>query len=405
MSVRRHLRDLEEACAVVKNIVLYRYPSFVYGRETADEIPIFGFHSVEPESFETMLRFLKENNYHTLTAEELYDLMSKRRRLRRGRSIVLTFDDGMGSVWSVGYPLLNKYGFKATVFLIPGLIKHRKRYHSNLDDVWAGQASIGEITRRDCSEEPFTTWDEIETMHESGVIDFQSHTLTHSLICISPAVVDFLNSFCISKYHQFEFTMIRGPAAEGNGQVKGKFGAPIYAAEPRMSGRLRYTGDPRLDERCIGYVEENGGEMFFGRKDWRRMLRCIVEEYRIHNSISEKYETVGERDRAIMYELAESKKVIEEHLPGKKVCHLSYPWGVGSPLSMKLSQDAGYCTNFWGKIDNRLTNKVGQDPFKIARIGEDFVFLLCGAGRSSLGKVLVQKSKRRLKEGSRYLAH
>jgi hypothetical protein len=49
-------------------------------------------------------------------------------------------------------------------------------------------------------------------------------------------------------------------------------------------------------------------------------------------------------------------------------------------------------------VDNRLKNRVGQDPYRIARIGEDFIPLLPGKETSagSLWRnVLLKKLRRR----------
>ena len=59
-------------------LLLGIYPKFVYRRVDkiqAGEIPIFTFHSVEPKYFEYQLRYLAENNYRTLKADELYNII------------------------------------------------------------------------------------------------------------------------------------------------------------------------------------------------------------------------------------------------------------------------------------------------------------------------------------------
>jgi len=58
----------------VLDLVRGRYPSFVYGSERlTGQVPVFCFHSVEPESFEATLHFLARNDYYTLTPDELVD--------------------------------------------------------------------------------------------------------------------------------------------------------------------------------------------------------------------------------------------------------------------------------------------------------------------------------------------
>jgi hypothetical protein len=52
-----------------------------------------------------------------------------------------------------------------------------------------------------------------------------------------------------------------------------------------------------------------------------------------------------------------------------------------------------------------LTNRVGIDLLKLARIGEDFFPLLPGNGRSTLMRVLSDKLTSRWKRGSPYVSH
>ncbi|MFQ5787728.1 MAG: polysaccharide deacetylase family protein, partial [Thermodesulfobacteriota bacterium] len=219
MFLKKVSKNLNQTFTVGKNIVSGEYPSFVYRNIlNENEIPVFCLHSATPGSFETMLRYLKENGYHTLSIDEFYQILINKKEKKTGRSILLTFDDGMGSVWSIAYPLLKKYGFKATVFLVPGRIKYRNKYYPNLEDVWVGTANMQEVLERDHSDQPFSTWEEVKTMHESGAFDFESHTFDHSLIFTSPEIVDFVNPAILSRYHLFEFPRIRCGEKEGQAQ-------------------------------------------------------------------------------------------------------------------------------------------------------------------------------------------
>ncbi len=71
--------------------------------------------SIDTETFEAQLKFLKENNYHVLSMPEFIDCLEKGRF--PPRSVLITIDDGYKSVYEYAYPLLKKYGFPFTVFL------------------------------------------------------------------------------------------------------------------------------------------------------------------------------------------------------------------------------------------------------------------------------------------------
>lgn len=229
-------------------------------------------------------------------------------------------------MWSIAYPLLKKYGFKATVFLVPGRIKYRNKYYPNLEDVWVGKANMQEVLERDHSDQPFATWEEVKTMHESGAFDFESHTFDHSLVFTSPEIIDFVNPVILSRYHLFEFPRIRCGEKEDQAQNLIRLGTPLYTTSSRMSDSLRYIDDSRFRRECIRYVEENGGEEFFKEEQWRRKLFRIMKNFGKNGSRG-RYETKEEQIKAITFELDKSRKLIEEHLPGKAVRHLAYPWG------------------------------------------------------------------------------
>jgi hypothetical protein len=62
---------------------------------------------------------------------------------------------------------------------------------------------------------------------------------------------------------------------------------------------------------------------------------------------------------------------------------------------MVASRESGYVTSFWGSFGRRLRNHRDDDPHALTRIGEDFFFLLDGAGRTTLKGVLWRKLMRR----------
>lgn len=97
------------------------------------EVPILMYHYVEPvppgadairrdltvspERFEAQLQALSEQGYHTITLTDLYLHLTQGRPLP-DRPIILTFDDGYRDAYTVVFPLLRKYGFVGTFFVL-----------------------------------------------------------------------------------------------------------------------------------------------------------------------------------------------------------------------------------------------------------------------------------------------
>ncbi len=115
---------------------------------------ILMYHSVEPgeatgmnippERFEQQLLQLQRHLYTPVTLSELgFDPTVN-------NPLVITFDDGFRNNYTHAYPLLKKYGFKATIFLSP---------------------QIGGIER--------LTPENIREMSDSGLIEFGGHTMNH----------------------------------------------------------------------------------------------------------------------------------------------------------------------------------------------------------------------------------
>jgi peptidoglycan/xylan/chitin deacetylase (PgdA/CDA1 family) len=107
--------------------------------------------SVTPENMDAQMGWLAENGYATITLQELLYHLTLGWPLPE-RPVVLTFDDGYRDAFENAFPILQKYGFVGTFFIIT-------------DRVTFGEPA-------------YATWDQIVEMHNAGM-DIQSHTRTH----------------------------------------------------------------------------------------------------------------------------------------------------------------------------------------------------------------------------------
>ncbi|MDA8219952.1 MAG: polysaccharide deacetylase family protein [Dehalococcoidales bacterium] len=69
--------------------------------------------SVTPADFEAQMAFLAQRGYATTLVHDLVD-----RSAWPAQTVAITFDDGYADAFEVAYPILRRYGFKATFYVI-----------------------------------------------------------------------------------------------------------------------------------------------------------------------------------------------------------------------------------------------------------------------------------------------
>jgi peptidoglycan/xylan/chitin deacetylase (PgdA/CDA1 family) len=77
--------------------------------------------SVSPELFETHLKYLADNGYHTVSLYDVYNYLATGAALP-AKPVVLTFDDGYRDSYDFAFPLLKKHGFTGTFFIVSEFI-------------------------------------------------------------------------------------------------------------------------------------------------------------------------------------------------------------------------------------------------------------------------------------------
>jgi peptidoglycan/xylan/chitin deacetylase (PgdA/CDA1 family) len=100
-------------------------------RDGFQTIPILTYHRFAQDcpsplcmpaaAFRAQMRYLKDNRYHVLTADELLAFVQHRRPLPP-RSVLITIDDGYRSVYEIAYPILREFDFSAVLFIYTELI-------------------------------------------------------------------------------------------------------------------------------------------------------------------------------------------------------------------------------------------------------------------------------------------
>jgi len=354
------------------------YPDFVAAATPVvadDDVPVFVFHSIEPEEFEAQLSFLAENRYATLDCDAFLRHLAGE-AVAPARSVLLTIDDGRVSVWRFALPLLKKYGATAAVFLIPGYLPDRQAASPTRDP-------------------ELMSWTQIQESAATGLVDFESHTLYHHRVPVGDKIVDYVNPSMRGALFDIPIEPGHEEALLRDG-IEGLYGAPVYENDSLMSGRPRFRGQPDLARACMDHVVRAGAASFFRSSRWRSELDRVVDAWSAGQGARGALEESWSLHQAMVDDLRQCRELIEERLGGHEVRHLCLPYTIGSPRAVDAAREAGYRSCFWGVLPDRRTNRPGQDPYYCPRLKADYIFRLPGRGRRPLGSILLSKIKRRL---------
>ena len=111
--------------------------------------------------FEYFCRYIADNHIPTLFLDEWYDLQNNPER-SKGNEIVMTFDDGYLDNLTVAYPILKKYGLKATIFVNPEFVSLTSGIRIKRD--------YPDLSAKDKDELGFLNWDEIKFLDSTEYI-------------------------------------------------------------------------------------------------------------------------------------------------------------------------------------------------------------------------------------------
>lgn len=102
-----------------RSIAVLMYHSIAYEKGNELRVP--------KESFRQQMKYLKDNQYTTLTLDEFYDFLINNKPVPN-KSVIITFDDGYRDNYENAYPILKEFGFNATIFVITAAINNEEDY-------------------------------------------------------------------------------------------------------------------------------------------------------------------------------------------------------------------------------------------------------------------------------------
>ena len=345
------------------------------------QVPIIAYHSIADEHqhlisylslpislFERQLQYLARTGFETVTLYDVYAYLHHGASLPR-LSIALTFDDGYLDNWVYAFPLLKKYGMRATIFVATDFIDPRDECRPTVEDVWAGRLAREELTWWG-----HLSWPELRVMQASGLVDIQAQTRTHAWLFTSDRIVDFHHP--TDTYYWLDWN--RHPLEKHSWLTRDHrasvpLGTPVYEFAPALLKR-RYSDDPAVAHHAANYVAEHGGPTFFDRQCWRDELRGVVSRYAECHGSQGRYETDTEYTARVSDDMAGSRRILIDHLD-KSVDFLCWPCG---DYTARLQQLAIANCGYRATVNvNKTTNRLGDDPTELRRIvfGQDYAGL------------------------------
>ncbi len=193
-------------------VMLVAYSNVCYAEESVNSpenehlyIPILMYHhfvedaqsrelagaTITADKLEEDMTYLFENGYTALLPQDLKAIEEGKMKIPE-KPIMITFDDGYESAYTIAYPILKKTDMKATVFAIVGNVENPRK---------------NEIKK--------LNWRQMKEMYESGVFDIQSHSY------------NLHNQDLKGKYMQFEVNGIQKGLIECRAQYEMRVEADV----------------------------------------------------------------------------------------------------------------------------------------------------------------------------------
>ena len=365
-------------------------------------VPVLMFHSVGLGNyrwcwnhlslslavFEALLKRLYNAGFRTIGLPELQAHM-------RGEihelhdAVVLTFDDGYLDNWVYVAPMLRRYGMRGTVFINPDFVDPLDELRPSLDDFWRGSCSL-----EDLRPAGFMNWEELRHLEAEGVLDVQSHAMTHTWHFTGPRIVGWHLG---DRYTQWPWLAWNArPDRKPFYLVEDQssfvpLGHPVFEYRPAIVAR-RFEPDDDALRMLVERVAQFGGPEYFRRPSWERELRSSVLGMDEQSAFPGQWESEADQLNRIRYELGQSREIIGQML-GKEVRYICWPAGGSDERCELIARECGY--GGWTLRSNQepaKRNMPGAEPAGLRRISIDRYVHVKGkqCGESGAGFLMMQ---------------
>ncbi len=119
----------------------------IYYHDIVEKGKGYSYQKVEKEHFESQMKYLKENGYHSILFEDMEKPLPE-------KAVLVTFDDGFHSVYENAVPIMERYDIKGNIFLPTKYIEEQNPY--------------------------FMTWEMLKNLCDSGKFSVAAHTHDHA---------------------------------------------------------------------------------------------------------------------------------------------------------------------------------------------------------------------------------
>ncbi|OGF26967.1 hypothetical protein A2331_02615 [Candidatus Falkowbacteria bacterium RIFOXYB2_FULL_34_18] len=141
-------------------------------------LPVLMYHSisshksrlaVSPEMFDRQMKYLKDRGYEAILPNNLNSLKNYKKK------VMITFDDGFRDNYTTALPIMEKYGFKAAVFISTDYIGGKASYCRKDNDKnleMMNEEEIKELDKREwCIGSHFASHKDLDMISEDEIKD------------------------------------------------------------------------------------------------------------------------------------------------------------------------------------------------------------------------------------------
>ncbi len=300
---------------------------------------------IEPETFENNLKTLKREGFKPIKLSEIYEYI-KRGESPPKKSVHITFDDGYADNFIYAYPILKKYGYFATVFVIASKVASNIKRATYEELV---SMNISHQVEELMEKSYYMSWEELSELVKSGLFEIGSHSYSHRACFSSKKIAKFNNVGTIDWL--YDLTKDK------------RLGIPVFEKKWECA-TLCMKDDENLRNYLAQFVSKKGGMLFLKNSNYKKILIKELKKYVKQNGVEFSFEKLEDKRDCIKREIYDSKTVIENKL-GIQVDFFCYPWGNYDTVSVEHIKKASYKG---AATLNVGLNTKDTDPYLLKRV-------------------------------------